>query len=97
VTLLHLLRVAARLRLGPPEGDDPLRLPHAEDRVELEARLCPDPDDPDSLDLALREEVRRERARGSRSQIREVAVVEEDRLREARRRVEDEDDAAPGR
>src|SRR5881409_2590532 len=97
VTLLHLLRVAARLRLGPPEGDDPLWLPHAEDRVELEARLCPDPDDPDSLDLALREEVRRERARGSRSQIREVTVVEEDRLRKARRRVEDEDDAAPGR
>src|SRR2546427_12094149 len=52
VTLLHLLRVAARLRLGPPECDDPLLLPHPEDRVELEARLCPDPHDPDPPELA---------------------------------------------
>jgi len=59
--------------------------------------LRPDADDPDPLDLALRKEVRRERARRPRPEIGEVSVVEEDRLREARRRVEDEDDAAPGR
>ena len=42
MTLHHLLREAARLRLGPSEGDDALRLPHAEDRIELEARLRED-------------------------------------------------------
>src|SRR5207245_7399296 len=72
VTLLHLLRKAARLRLGPPEGDDALRLPYAEDRIELEARLRPDADDPDPFDLALRKEFRRERARRSRPELGEV-------------------------
>src|SRR2546422_10483222 len=59
--------------------------------------LGPDPNDPDSVDLGAREEVRRQRARGARPQIREVAVVEEHRLGETGRRIEHEDDAAADR
>src|SRR5207245_4118412 len=70
---------------------------YAEEGGELKTGLGPDSDDPDSIDLVAREEVRRQRARGARSQVREVAVVEEHGSRETGRRIEHEDDAAADR
>src|SRR5437867_7574617 len=94
VDLLHLLRIASRLGLGSPERDHLSGLPYAEEGAKLIPGLDSDSNDPDSVDLAAREEVRRQRARGARPQIREVAVVEDHGLGEAGRRIEDEDNAA---
>src|SRR5947209_12277016 len=73
--LLHLLRKTRRLRFGSTERDHPLRLPYSEESSELITSLGPDSDDPDSIDFVARKEVRRQRARGARPQIGEVAVV----------------------
>src|SRR5436309_9541033 len=97
VELLHLLRIASRLGFGSPERDHPFGLPHAEEGAKLITGLGPNSDDPDSVDFAAREEVRRQCTSRPRSEIREVAVVEDHGLGEAGRRIEDEDNAAADR
>ena len=64
--LLHLLRKGRRLRLGPPERNHPLRRSYPEEGGELVPRLGAHADDPDSMDLAVREQIRRQRTRGTR-------------------------------
>src|SRR5207249_12319475 len=63
---LHLLRKGRRLRLGPPEGNHPLRRSYPEAGGELVARLGAHPDDPDSRYVAVREQIRRQSTRGTR-------------------------------
>src|SRR6059036_3316822 len=68
VELLHLLRIASRLRFGSPERDHPFGLPHAEEGAKLIPALGPNSDDPDSVDFAAREEVRSQRTSRPRPQ-----------------------------
>src|SRR5213594_1234697 len=76
VELLHVLREVSRFRFGSAERDYPFRRPHSEEGAKLITGLGSDTDDPDSIDFVAREEFRRQRARGPRPQVREVAVVE---------------------